>query len=252
MCGFAGFLGFNLGEKNVLARMGNAIQHRGPDDDGVWLDASGIGLVHRRLSILDVSSNGHQPMHSASGRYCIAFNGEIYNHLELRRNLGHQGWIGHSDTETLLAGFEVWGILPTIKRAVGMFALLWDKKTRNLTLARDRIGEKPLYYGWHGSGVDSSFIFGSELKSLQQHPEFVDDIDRNSLALYLRHSSIPTPYSIFKNTSKLPPDTFCVFHCETGSQGLNLTGRQRRLLKLVSITCGPVLPMSLLVSSITC
>lgn len=187
--------------------MGNAIKHRGPDYSGVWLDSSsGLGFVHQRLSIVDLSRNGHQPMHSPSGRYCIVFNGEIYNHLDLRSELTQQTWRGHSDTETILSGFDEWGILSTIKRAVGMFAFaVWDKKTRELTLARDRVGEKPLYYGWHGHGKKSSFIFGSELKALRQHPEFESTIDRNSLSLYLRHSSVPSPYSIYKNTEKLSP-----------------------------------------------
>jgi asparagine synthase (glutamine-hydrolysing) len=213
MCGFAGFLSFSPSENHVLVRMGDAIKHRGPDDSGVWLDASsGIGLVHQRLSILDLSDNGHQPMNSSSGRYCIAFNGEIYNHLELREELAQQTWRGHSDTETILSGFDEWGILPTIKRAVGMFAFaVWDKKTRVLTLARDRLGEKPVYYGWHGHGKKSSFIFGSELKALRQHPDFESVVDRSSLSLYLRHSSVPSPYSIYKNTGKLcPGHVLCV------------------------------------------
>ena len=207
MCGFAGFLSFNPSEKQVLALMGAAIKHRGPDDCGVWLDASsGIGVAHQRLSILDLSSSGSQPMHSPSGRYCIVFNGEIYNHLDLRNDLTQTVWRGTSDTETLLSGFDKWGILATIQRAVGMFAFaVWDKKTRELTLARDRIGEKPVYYGWHGQDNESSFIFGSELKALRQHPHFEDRIDPNSLSLYLRHSYVPSPYSIYKNTSKLAP-----------------------------------------------
>lgn len=207
MCGFAGFLSPYPHEDNVLISMGQAIYHRGPDDSGIWRDpSSGIGLVHQRLSILDLSAAGHQPMLSASGRYYIAFNGEIYNHLELRNELDQQDWRGHSDTETLLSGFDEWGISSTIQRAIGMFSFaVWDKKTNDLILGRDRVGEKPLYYGWHGQGSRASFIFGSELKALRRHPQFVNAIDRASLSLYLRYNCVPSPYSIYKNTSKLPP-----------------------------------------------
>lgn len=194
----------------MLGRMGEAIAHRGPDDSGVWLDAdAGIGLSHRRLSILDLSPAGHQPMASASGRYVIAFNGEIYNHLGLRRQLDDPAWRGHSDTETLLAGFESWGIEQTLQRAVGMFAIaLWDRETRTLTLARDRLGEKPLYYGWQG-GV---FLFGSELKALKQHSAFIGEVDRDALALYLRYGYIPAPYSIYRGIHKLAPGTLLQLH----------------------------------------
>ena len=190
----------------MLRRMGDAIAHRGPDDSGVWLDAyAGIGLSHRRLSVLDLSPAGHQPMVSGSGRYVIAFNGEIYNHLDLRRQLGDRAWRGHSDTETLLAGFEFWGIEKTLQRAVGMFAIaLWDRVDRSLILARDRMGEKPLYYGWQGT----TFLFGSELKALKAHPAFQGEIDRAALALMLRHNYIPAPYSIYKGIRKLLPGTY--------------------------------------------
>jgi len=190
----------------MLRRMGEAIAHRGPDDSGVWLDAyAGIGLSHRRLSVLDLSPAGHQPMVSGSGRYVIAFNGEIYNHLDLRRQLGDRAWRGHSDTETLLAGFEFWGIEKTLQRAVGMFAIaLWDRVDRSLILARDRMGEKPLYYGWQGT----TFLFGSELKALKAHPAFQGEIDRAALALMLRHNYIPAPYSIYKGIRKLLPGTY--------------------------------------------
>lgn len=189
----------------MLGRMGEAIAHRGPDDSGVWLDVgAGIGLSYRRLSILELSPAGHQPMVSASGRYVIAFNGEIYNHLDLRLQLGDRAWRGHSDTETLLAGFEIWGIEQTLQRAVAMFAIaLWDRDTRTLTLARDRLGEKPLYYGWQG-GV---FLFGSELKALKQHPAFVGEVDREALALYLRYCCVPAPRSIYRGVCKLAPGT---------------------------------------------
>ena len=213
MCGFSGFIDavHSLPSSEwptMLGRMGKAIAHRGPDDSGVWIDANaGIGLSHRRLSVLDLSPAGHQPMVSASGRYVIAFNGEIYNHLDLRRQLGDRGWRGHSDTETLLAGFELWGIEQTLQRAVGMFAIaLWDRVDRSLILARDRMGEKPLYYGWQGD----TFLFGSELKALKVHPAFQGEIDRAALALMLRHNYIPAPYSIYKGICKLPSGTYLI------------------------------------------
>ena len=165
MCGFAGFLGAQ-GWRNeaegvtLLQRMADTIVSRGPDDAGYWfapLADSGIGLAHRRLSILDLSPAGHQPMACHTGRFTLAFNGEIYNHLDLRRELQTAGhaphWRGHSDTETLLAGFVAWGVQATLQRCTGMFAFaLWDKTEQVLTLARDRLGEKPLYYGWQGAG----------------------------------------------------------------------------------------------------
>ncbi len=210
MCGLTGFFqtnGFDSAQSRALAvRMGEQIAHRGPDGDGVWVDANAcIALSHRRLSILDLSTAGSQPMVSVSGRYVIVFNGEIYNHLDLRQELGDFKWRGHSDTETLLAGFEAWGIEATLKKAVGMFAVaLWDREERTLTLARDRIGEKPLYYGWQGD----TFLFGSELKVLKPHPAFRGEINRDALTLLLRHNYIPAPYSIYKDIHKLPPGTW--------------------------------------------
>ena len=191
----------------MLLKMANTIYHRGPNDYGSWYDKKlGIGFAHQRLSILDLSSAGQQPMHSLSGRYVMVFNGEIYNHKFLRSELEKfnlkNNWNGTSDTETLLAGFEAWGIEATIKRSTGMFAIaVWDKYLNNLTLTRDRIGEKPLYYGWQGN----TFLFGSELKALKVHPEFKSDIDRNSLSLFIRYNYIPSPYSIYKNIKKLLP-----------------------------------------------
>lgn len=208
MCGIAGFIDAKLRVpaemwQPTLLRMGGALGHRGPDDYGVWTDTNaGIGLAHRRLAILDVSPLGHQPMESVSGRYVIIFNGEIYNHLDLRRQLPGAQWRGHSDTETLLAGFDAWGIVPTIERAVGMFAIaLWDRQTRILTLVRDRLGEKPLYYGW----VGDTFVFGSELKALRRHPAFNGEIDRQVLTAFLRYSYVPAPTSIYRGIYKLPP-----------------------------------------------
>ena len=185
MCGITGFLTqTDVGQLSAIAnRMADAITHRGPDDAGVWVDAdAGIALAHRRLAIVDLSPAGHQPMLSANGRYVIAFNGEIYNHLDLRRELETSGaapsWRGHSDTETLLAALAAWGIEAALKRCVGMFAFaLWDRESRSLTLARDRMGEKPLYYGWQ----DRTFLFGSELKALKAHPAFCAEVDRKSV-----------------------------------------------------------------------
>ncbi len=217
MCGIAGFLSAAEldSPEATLARMANAIRHRGPDDAGVWADrAVGIGLAHRRLSILDLSSAGHQPMISPSSRYMVVFNGEIYNHQDLRAELAKigsdgtavVGWRGHSDTETLMAGFDAWGIIATIKRAIGMFAIaVWDRESQTLTLVRDRIGEKPLYYGWVGQGEKVCFLFGSELKALRAHPNFFSEVNRDALCLYMRHNYIPAPYSIYRNIFKLLP-----------------------------------------------
>jgi asparagine synthase (glutamine-hydrolysing) len=212
MCGFAGFLGGPAGIK-TLDEMGWAILNRGPDDHGVWLDKLvQVGFVHRRLAILDMSSAGHQPMQSACGRFIIAFNGEIYNHQSIRTelnklsNLKIKKWLGYSDTETLLAGIEVWGLKKTLQKSIGMFALaLWDKKEKKLLLARDRAGEKPLYFGWQGEGSNKSFLFGSELKALKAHPSFLAKVDRGSVSLLLRYNYIPTPYSIYEGISKLEP-----------------------------------------------
>jgi asparagine synthase (glutamine-hydrolysing) len=215
MCGFVGFLGGQAtdgaaGDEALLKQMAEAIAHRGPDDAGCLSQVNQrIGLAHRRLSIVDLSPAGHQPMPSASGRYVIVFNGEIYNHVLLRQQIEDRGhaaaWRGHSDTETLLAGFDLWGIQDTVERTVGMFAFaVWDRETAVLTLGRDRIGEKPLYYGWQGRGDEAAFLFGSELKALRVHPEFENDIDRGALSLQLRHNYIPAPYAIYRGIAKLP------------------------------------------------
>lgn len=210
MCGITGLLSHLSVDRGRLAKMAGAISHRGPDDSGIWHDYdTGIGLAHRRLSILDLSPAGHQPMHSANARYVIAFNGEIYNHNKLRAELEKThltpSWRGHSDTETLLAAFVAWGIQAALQRCIGMFAMaLWDKQTQTLTLARDRIGEKPLYYGWQGD----TFLFGSELKALKAHPAFQADIDPDALCLYMRHNYIPAPYSIYRGIHKLLPGTW--------------------------------------------
>ena len=174
MCGIVGFRtssGVASAEAHAaVARMAHALAHRGPDDEGLWVDENaGVALGHRRLSILDLSAAGHQPMHSASGRYIIIFNGEIYNHGELRAELPGCTWRGRSDTETLLAGFDCWGIEATLRKSIGMFAMcVWDRSQRELILARDRLGEKPLYYGWQGG----TFLFASELKAIRTHRAF--------------------------------------------------------------------------------
>lgn len=185
--------------------MTEAIEHRGPDDCGFWADPiAGIALGHRRLAIVDTSFAGHQPMISEGGRYVLVFNGEMYNHLDLRKQLCAAGaapqWRGHSDTETLLAGISNWGLKETLRRAAGMFALaLWDRETGELQLARDRLGEKPLYYGWAGN----SFVFGSELKGIKAHPQFEARLCYHALEQYLRFGYVPSPLSIWKNVYKL-------------------------------------------------
>jgi len=218
--------------------MAASLIHRGPDDGGVWVDAAvAIALGQRRLSIVDLSPLGHQPMVSASGRYVISFNGEIYNYRELRAEIereyfsphpnplpGGEGmeieskqvkWRGHSDTEVMLEAFERWGIEASLKKFVGMFAFaLWDRQERVLHLARDRLGEKPLYYGW----LDKTLVFASELKALRVHPAWQGEIDRDALSLYMRHSYIPTPYSIYKGIYKLPPASFLSISIATSDE----------------------------------
>ncbi|MDR4499798.1 MAG: asparagine synthase (glutamine-hydrolyzing) [Candidatus Scalindua sp.] len=210
MCGFTGFFSHGAIVNNaevVCRKMVDTLIHRGPDDSGVWLDdQAGIAMGHRRLSIQDLSPEGLQPMVSSSGRFIIVFNGEIYNFLELKKELEQKGitFRGHSDTEMLLASVERWGQKIAVERFVGMFAFaLWDRQERVLTLVRDRLGEKPLYYGWQGK----TFLFGSELKALRVHPEWQGEINRDVLALYMRHSYIPAPYSIYKGIAKLLPGT---------------------------------------------
>lgn len=213
MCGLAGFVDRSLRRSKEtleaqLAAMTDSIRHRGPDDQGAWIDSTaGIALGHRRLSILDLSAEGHQPMHSHSGRSVIVFNGEIYNFQDLRRDLeslGHR-FRGHSDTEIMLAAFEQWGLETSIQRFNGMFAFaLWDRRERLLHLCRDRIGKKPLYYGWAGK----TFLFASELKAFHAHSDFQPVINRDVIALYLRHGYIPAPYSIYEGVYKVPAGAY--------------------------------------------
>lgn len=306
MCGIVGFMSVGSSIRRsvanpVLRDMADAVVTRGPDDAGYWVDEAGVALGHRRLSVLDLSETGAQPMLSTCGRYVIVFNGEIYNHLELRRELdrrnldglmskssrslqsetlmgevseidkheiepdrcrqpknavedesgddaakaevmndanvsvAHAGvhdqavqsigkdvlwipgesaalatmpfsWRGHSDTETLLAGFAVWGVRATVERCIGMFAFaVWDRAERTLTLGRDRLGEKPLYYGWQGSGEEACFLFGSDLRAIKVHPIFSGIINRDALALYMRHNAVAAPHSIYRGISKLNP-----------------------------------------------
>lgn len=210
MCGITGFINsrsrWTLEERVEIGKMmADAIAHRGPDDEGVWVDReAGVVLAHRRLSIVDVSQAGHQPMMSVSGRFIIVFNGEIYNCNELRVELDADGaspsWRGHSDTEALLAACEAWGVEEAIKRANGMFAIaIWDCRKRELVLVRDRMGEKPLYYGWS----DGVFLFASELKALRAYPGFVAKLDERSVSAYLRFGYVPSPLSIYEGIRKL-------------------------------------------------
>ena len=207
MCGIAGLLGppGRDDDLRTIARaMAGTLRHRGPDAGGAWVDASaGIALGHRRLSIVDVSDAGAQPMASASSRYVLSFNGEIYNAPALGEELRAKGhWFrGHSDTEVLVEAIDAWGLEATLPRLNGMFAIaLWDRDQRRLQLARDRLGEKPLYYGWTGA----TFVFGSELRALKAHPAFRAEVDRDALALYLRFNCVPAPWSIYAGVRKLP------------------------------------------------
>ena len=210
MCGLAGFWdprGWDRAGSESLRRMTAALRHRGPDDEVYWTDpAAGIALGHRRLAIVDLSPQGRQPMRSASGRYTIVFNGEVYNYADLRADLERDGRLfrGHSDTEIMLAAIERWGLREAVRRFAGMFAFaLWDADDRALYLARDRLGEKPLYYGWMGG----TLLFGSEVKALRAHPAWTADVDRGALALYLRHNYVPSPYSIYQGVRKVRPGT---------------------------------------------
>lgn len=214
MCGLTGFFdrSADLSEQeglSLLARMGEAIKHRGPDDHGEFFEPTyGVGISFRRLAILDTSPTGHQPMTSATGRYTMAYNGEVYNFKRVESELAGAGLLpvlrGTSDTEVMLAAFEAWGVQSAVERFIGMFAIsLWDHQENCLYLIRDRVGVKPMYYGWFGT----TFIFGSELKALRCHPAFRAEIDTDSLAQFLQFSYVPSPHSIYKDVFKLPSGT---------------------------------------------
>ena len=214
MCGIVGFVDTrnnNFRLKEILSKMTEPLAHRGPDDSGMWIDLlSGVALGHRRLSIIDLSEEGRQPMVSSDSRYVIIFNGEIYNFREIRCEIEkgedkiNPQWRGHSDTEVMLAAISAWGLEEALHRFNGMFAFaLWDKKNRVLHLARDRMGEKPLYYG----RIKDVFVFGSELKAFKAHPLWQGGINRDALALFLRHNYIPAPYTIYTGINKLLPGT---------------------------------------------
>ena len=209
MCGIVGVVTSASGPREALehtaAAMADSLAHRGPDDHGLWSDPdAGIALAHRRLSIVDLSPAGHQPMISANGRFIVTFNGEIYNFQELRTEQEARGtrFRGHSDTEVMLEAFAAYGIAATVKRLIGMFTIgIWDRRERTLTLVRDRLGIKPLYWGKFGG----LFLFGSELKALRAHPGWAPRIDRGAVAAFLRHNYIPAPRSIYQGVSKLEP-----------------------------------------------
>jgi asparagine synthase (glutamine-hydrolysing) len=225
MCGLVGFIDphsqFSQGDGiRHVGRMADSLVHRGPDDRGVWCDLpAGVFLGHRRLAIQDLSPLGRQPMQSPDGRWTIVFNGEIYNFGPLRQKLEDEGMAfrGHSDTEVLLGMLASRGALRALRDARGMFAIAaWDAQERNLYLARDRLGEKPLYYGWLGD----AFVFASELRALFQHPAWKGQIDRNALTSYLRYNSVPAPMSIFQGIKKLEPGALLT---------LNLASRDTRV-----------------------
>ncbi len=207
MCGLAGIVAAGATSEGLVGnvrRMCDALAHRGPDDAGEWIDTeSGVAIGFRRLAILDLSPAGHQPMESRSGRYIATLNGEIYNFEELHRELDGP-WRGHSDTEVMLAAFDAWGVEAALQRFIGMFAIaVWDRELRRLHLIRDRMGVKPLYYGFAGK----TFLYASELKALRRHPEFAGTIDRGAVELYLRYMYIPAPRSIYEGIGKLMPGT---------------------------------------------
>ncbi|MCK1519568.1 MULTISPECIES: asparagine synthase (glutamine-hydrolyzing) [unclassified Bradyrhizobium] len=213
MCGIAGFLAdpssrTSLDQlKSIANAMDVSLEHRGPDDHGIWVDPeAGVALVHRRLSIVDLSPAGHQPMHSADGRYVIVYNGEVYSHLPIRAEIeatGHR-FRGHSDTEVMLESFARYGIRATADRLIGMFAIaIWDKQTRTLKLLRDRLGIKPIYW----AKIAGLFMFGSELKALRQHPGWTPRIEPAAVASFTRHNYIPAPHSIYQGVHKLEPGT---------------------------------------------
>lgn len=213
MCGIAGFVSAQpLGNAaaDVVTRMTDAIRHRGPDDGDFWLDTeAGVALGQRRLAIIDLTPTGRQPMASHDGRYVTVYNGEIYNFMEIRDELERAGlappWRGRSDTEVLLAAIGAWGVTEALRRTKGMFALaLWDRKERNLILARDRMGEKPLYYGWQGHGTERALVFGSDLAALRQHPGFEGRVNHDAIGMLARYLYVPDPHTVYEGVSKVP------------------------------------------------
>lgn len=213
MCGIAGILASELpreNKNNSLKQMLLAINHRGPDDTGIWQDENyNVALGHVRLSILDFTTNGHQPMISHSNRYVLTYNGEIYNFREIKQELDKSGkgfaWKSESDTEVILAAIEAWGLDQALAVMTGMFAfVLWDNETRKLILCRDRMGEKPLYYGVIGN----TFYFSSEMDSFHQLEEFKPDIDREALGLYMQYGYVPPPCSIYKRIKKIKQGSY--------------------------------------------
>ena len=222
MCGFVGFWSqrndFNIQE--TIDKMTNVLTHRGPNNQSSWYDEYlGLALGHTRLSILDLSVSANQPMHSQCGRFSLVFNGEIYNHMALRKKLSFESniivWKTQSDTETLLACLLFWGLEKTLKNIIGMFAFaFWDKEKKQLSLARDRVGEKPLYYGWQGN----TFLFGSELKSFRVHPHFKGVINREALGQYFRLSYIPSPKSIYYDIQKLNPSEYIQINLDSSDK----------------------------------
>lgn len=235
MCGIAGVWSFGGGAATDLrahaAAMARIVRHRGPDDEGVWSDAdAGIAFGFRRLSIIDLSAAGAQPMVSASGRYVIVFNGEVYNFQRLREELGPRPYRGHSDTEVLLACIEAWGLEHAVQRFIGMFAFaLWDRSERRLSLVRDRLGIKPLYYALTPKAV----AFASELRALQQG----HDIDRNALALYARYGYVPAPWSIFRGIAKLSPGRILTIDA-SGAAAMNTYWDPARIAESVELFRG--------------
>jgi len=226
MCGITGFIEGSCRKKTdeleiIIKRMTDTLRHRGPDDKGSWTDENaGIALGHRRLSIIDISQEGHQPMVSVGGRYVIVFNGEIYNFKTLRKDLESNEFRfrSHSDTEVMLAAISFYGVEKAVEKFNGMFAFsLWDRQEKTLYLCRDRLGEKPLYYGF----INNSFVFASELKAFNEFPGFEKEIDRHSLTLYLRYNCIPAPYSIYRNLKKVLPGELISFQ----TQARNLKAR---------------------------
>ena len=220
MCGITGFIQSVADPQSIVSRMTERLTHRGPDSGGIWCDeATGIALGHRRLSILDLSEAGHQPMQSSSGRYVLSYNGEIYNFPEIQKELISAGIIfrGHSDTEVLLSAIEHWGLDKAVQQINGMFAFaLWDRSERRLTLVRDRVGKKPLYYGWCGK----AFLFASELKALVVHPEFNAEISRDALGQYIKYGWVPEPLSIYSKIRKLAPG--CLLRVPSGAAAWSL------------------------------